>query len=209
MIRDMHETARDAGFSLIEVLISIVLLALILMSTQTALRFGQRSWELVDDIDHDERDSAAVKFIEHRLVQTTPLYEKETDGRNRIAFRGTQHAVSFIAPSGGGADGGGLYRFELSAEPLPDGHQSLVLHSLLYRPLAAAEVGDRRVLIPEIESFSLRYLGRMKPNEQPMWVANWVRTDVLPELIELRFVARHRRLIKPSILQVELRLRPP
>ena len=45
----------DAGFTLIEVLISVVLLAFIFLSTQSALRFGQSSWEIADDIEHIDR----------------------------------------------------------------------------------------------------------------------------------------------------------
>ena len=209
MKSDKPATIRqDAGFTLLEVLISIVLLAFILVSTQTALRFGQRSWELADDLDQADRDVAAIKFIEQQLVQTMPLYEREPDGRNRVAFRGSKDSVSFIAPSGVGADGGGLYRYVLSAETLADGHQRLVLNSVLYQPLNTAGIIDTRVLLPEIHGFSLRYLGRIKPSEQPTWTADWLRTDVLPDLIEVRLMTRQRHLIKPSILQLELRLRP-
>ncbi len=204
-----HTECSDAGFTLIEVLISIVLLALILVSTQTALRFGQRSWESADDIGHDERDTAAIRYIEQLLAQTAPLYEREADGRNRVAFQGTKNAIRFIAPSSVGGDGGGLYRFEISAESRAEGGQSLVLSSVLYQPLEPSGVADRRVLIPEFENFSLRYLGRTKPNGEPTWVADWSRNDVLPNLVEVRFVTRHRSWVKPSVLQVELRLRPP
>ena len=129
---------RDAGFTVIELLISVVLLALILATTHSALRFGQRSWEVAEEIEHVDHANAALKFIEQRLVQAMALYEREADGRLRVAFRGTAIKVSFIASTAVGPAGGGLYRFELGAAPNQSGGQSLNLSWVLYQPLAAS-----------------------------------------------------------------------
>ena len=200
---------RDGGFTVVELLISVVLLALILATTQSALRFGQRSWEIAEDMDNSDHSNAALKFIEQRLVQAMPLYEREADGRLRVAFSGTAGNVSFIAPTSVGPAGGGLYRFQLGAAPNSSGGQSLSLSWLLYQPSASGGNPDTRILIPEIESFGLRYFGRLKPGEQAGWVLEWSRTDALPDLVEMRFVTRQRHWVTPAVIVAELRLRPP
>jgi len=204
-----HAARADAGFTLIELLVSVALLALILLMTQSALRFGQRTWDVADDIEQSDTAAAAIKFLEQRLAQTMPLYEREVDGRLHVAFRGFADRLSFIAPASSGPAGGGLYRFELTAPPNPNGGQSLALDWFLYQPVAAVGQPERRVLIRNIEDFSLRFLGRLKPDDQPVWVSEWNRSDVLPDLVEVRFLTRLRQWTSPVVILVELRLRPP
>ncbi len=198
----------DAGFTIIEVLISIVLLALILSTTQSALRFGQRSWEISDDMERIDATGAVLKFVEQRLTQTMPLYQREADGRLRVAFWGGADSVKFIAPSVIGSAGGGLYRFELIATSDADGRHGLTLRWRQYQPISSNAVDDERLLIPDIDNLSFRYFGQVKPGDAPSWVDEWSRTDSLPDLVELRLVARNRHWTVPSIVLVELQLRP-
>ena len=199
----------DAGFTLIELLVSVALLALILLMTQSALRFGQRTWDVADDIEQADHATAAVKFLEQRLAQTMPLYEREADGRLHVAFRGFADKMSFIASTSSGPAGGGIYRFELEALPNPNGGQALVLNWFLYQPVDPLGQPEQTVLIRDVEGFGLRYLGRLKPDDPPLWVTEWSRNDVLPDLVEVRFITRHRQWVTPVVIVVELRLRPP
>jgi len=199
----------DDGFTLLEVLISTVLLAFIFVSMQSALRFGQSTWEIADDIEHIDRDAATLRFIEQRLVQVMPLYGREQDGRLRVAFVGTHDKINFIAPAPAGQNGGGLYKFELSTAPQADGRDALTMSTQLYQPFGAPAAQDQRVLIPGVENFSLRYLGRLKSDGQPAWTTEWSRTEALPDVVELRFSTQYRRISTPTVLQIELRLRPP
>jgi len=195
----------QAGFSVLELLISLALLALIFAGAPAALRLGQRAWETSEDLDRIGTATAALSFIEQRLLQAMPLYERLDDGRLRIAFNGSADSISFIAPARIGENGGGLYRFELTGGAAADARRGLQLRWTLYRPFSQLAETSGRMLDQEVVDARFRYFGPIKVNEASDWVDQWTRTDVLPQLVEIRLITRNSAL--PPAL-VELRLRP-
>lgn len=198
----------DAGFSLIEIVISLMLLTFILLTTQTALKLGQRTWQIADELSDSDAASATLNFLEQRLTQTMPLYERQGDGRLRIAFRGAADSISFIAPTALGPEGGGLYRFEIGTSDASEGGRKLMLRWALYQPPPAGSNFSERVLLSDVSDFSLRYFGRSTSGEPPAWASQWSRLDAFPDLIEIRAVTQNRGATNRALAVVELRLRP-
>ena len=96
----------DAGFTVLELLVALALLALMLAAMPSALRLGARALSAAVDLERNAERRAAMDFIEQRLVQASPIYEHRADGRSRIAFRGAATAVTFVAPAASGSMGG-------------------------------------------------------------------------------------------------------
>jgi prepilin-type N-terminal cleavage/methylation domain-containing protein len=182
-------TGVDSGFSLIEVLVSIALLAMILVGLPEALRLGRRGLEVSKEVDRNSEIQAGLAFLEQRLVQIMPLYRHGDDGRLQIFFRGARDAATFISPSPAGPGGGGLYRFELRATAFDNGEGAIFLGWSPYVPNAIEAVPENfeeRVLIKGIRQYEFRYYGRHKDKDKASWGEDWDRTDALPDLIEVR-----------------------
>lgn len=177
----------QAGFTLVEVLVSLVILALILSLIPAALRIGQRVWETDDAFARRQGLASFRRSIEQRLTEALPIHIRDRALGLRIEFAGEPGRLSFIAPAAAGPAGGGVYRFELT---LGDGgeRRPLVLRQSLYRAL---DPGKQRAVTMEhrsqegVAGLSLRYFGAPEPNKPAIWQAQWPRRDALPELVEL------------------------
>ncbi len=200
--------AADAGFSLIEVIVSLGLMALLLAALPGALRLGSRALSTAQDIERAAARDAAIDTIERHLAQAMPVYEHYADGRLRIAFSGEPTSVNFLAPAGHGATGG-LYLWELKSTTTADARNGVTLYLSIYRPGAAGQrsIQERqeRLLLPATD-LAMRYFGSPTARSDPQWHETWSVGDMLPELVEIRLTAGHRD--HGRLLIVPLRLRP-
>ena len=208
-IASCHSTAKtDAGFTLLEMLVALALLALMLAAMPGALRLGVRALSVAGDLERGAARQAAMDFIEQRLVQASPIFEHRADGRARIAFRGAATSVAFVAPAASGAMGG-LYRFELKNTIDAVGRNGIIATYALYRP-GADDPDDKvqrpeRLLMPDT-AIAIRYFGAATPRGEAQWNDAWETEENLPELVEVSFTAvpgEARR-----VMLVPLRLRP-
>lgn len=105
----------DAGFTLVELLVSLTILALLLAMVPGTLRLGRRAWETPGQLDQASDELAALGFVQTHIKSAVPIFERDAQGVSRIAFSGAPLSVSFIVPLSGGPYGGGLYRIELGS----------------------------------------------------------------------------------------------
>lgn len=194
----------DAGFTLLELLVSLAILAIVLSFLPGTLRLGQRVWEGDARFLRQEGAAAFERAVEQRLSQAMPVFIRDTGGV-RIDFEGRPDRVEFIAPSATGPAGGGVYRFSLAAE----GGQALKLRQTLYRPAstdAAALPATDHIAPTKVRALSLRYFGQARLEEAAGWQTEWPRRDALPELVEITI--RQCRGEEAQRIVVPLRLRP-
>jgi general secretion pathway protein J len=212
-VGQQYPTDPEGGFTLLELLVSLVLLALILSFVGGALRFGARAWEAAGALDRGASMGAVRTFLEQRLAEAMPVYERDEAGRVRIAFSGQPQQLSFVSPSARGKAGAGLYRFSLNLQPVDRDARSgtaVALEQSLYQPevgqvVAAPE--DGQVLLGDIAGIELRYYGRKEARSPAAWHSQWTRADALPELVEISVLLREQDARTWLPLVVELRLR--
>jgi prepilin-type N-terminal cleavage/methylation domain-containing protein len=210
-----HPTDPESGFTLLELLVSLILLALILSFVGGALRFGARAWEAAGALDRGASMGAVRTFLEQRLAEAMPVYERDETGRVRIAFSGQPQQLSFVSPSARGKAGAGLYRFSLNLEPAgrdAGTGTALALDQSLYRPEVVSQVvagpEEGQPLLEDIAGIGLRYYGRKEARSPAAWHSEWTRADALPELVEISVLLREQDARTWLPLVVELRLRP-
>lgn len=198
----------DAGFTLMEVLVSLVLLALVLGLLASGLRYAQSTWDATARLDELAGAEMAEAFIRARLVEAMPLYEQRRAGTVRALFQGADDAMSFVAPAPNGPAGAGLYRYTLEAAA-GAGRRALVVGLAPHLPSASDSVLerplDRYELMRNIRSVSFRYFGRGEPRAEPAWHTAWTRTDAMPSLVQIA-IARDDNEGGPLSLTIELRL---
>ncbi|WP_088343225.1 MULTISPECIES: prepilin-type N-terminal cleavage/methylation domain-containing protein [Rhodomicrobium] len=186
----------QAGFTLVELLISLVILSLILSLIPATLRIGRRVWETDDAFERRQGLDSFRRYVEQRLTEALPIHLRDRARGLRIEFSGEPGRLSFVAPAAAGPGGGGVYRFELTLGDAGSGKAPLVLRQSLYRIGDAAGMTDAPPAgSPALEhrshegvaGFALRYFGPPEPNKPGAWHAEWPRRDALPDLVELSF----------------------
>lgn len=185
----LGRTGSSGGFSLVELLVAMALLAVILVLVFDGLHTGTRVWERIDRrVDAAEQMRTTQRFIRQRLEEAvsanrTPL---EAGGR---AFSGEAQAMTFVAPLPGRSGAGGLYRFRLYAAPFEDATRLLVEYRP-YDPRGDAEpdqVDPQRVsLQDDVAGLEFSYFGDDGVTGQPGWQGQWQDRDELPGLVRVR-----------------------
>ncbi len=199
----------EAGFTLIEVLVSLVLLALVLALLAGGLRYARSTWDAAARLDELAGSDTAETFLRARLAEAMPLYEQRRAGTVRALFRGAADAMSFVAPAPNGPAGAGLYRYTLEAAGEGPGRRTLVVKLAPHLPWVNDTVLERPPeqyqLMRSIRSVSFRYFGRGELKAEPAWHGAWPRTDAMPNLVEIA-IARDDSEGGPISLTIELRL---
>lgn len=189
---------RDAGFTLLEMLVSLALLTLLLALMPPALRLARKGPAIATELERRSADEAAMSFIVQRLAEATPVYRRGDDGRLQIQFDGQPGRIGFIAPLRFDAASNGLARFDLAIGTGADGQQGLIMSWTPWQPknrdasaagtseaTLAPPTGKLRLMIPGAPDLRLRYFGALRSREAPGWASAWTRTDALPTLLEL------------------------
>ena len=203
----------DAGFTLLELLVSLVLIALLMVAMPAALQLAKRTQSTAIQLDRQATTEAAASFIEQRLAEATAIYDRGDDGRLHVIFRGQPGLLAFIAPVTVTTAQSGLARLQFEIGTDTDGRSGLVMTWSLWRPPAIADQSDTnpvaqsRLLIPAATQFELRYFGAASASQKPEWTETWTRMDAIPDLIEFRI--SNGQALDTRFRSVALRLRLP
>jgi prepilin-type N-terminal cleavage/methylation domain-containing protein len=206
-----RQRASEQGFSLMEMLVSLVILALILAFLPGAFRLARQVWTATAMLDRDSGRDAGLDFLETRLAEAMPLFEPGKAGLVNILFGGTKDGVRFVAPSRNGPAGGGIYRYSIELRPRDGAASSLVVQVAPYLgPLgqgASAPAAEEQVLADDVTHAAFRYFGHHELRQASTWQQDWKRTDALPDLVELNITRRRAGGITTRSIVTELRLR--
>jgi general secretion pathway protein J len=187
-LRSIRATgARQAGFSLVEVLVALVLLSLLCTALFSSVRFGVTAWQRGGERSDQIHTSMLVQDLLRRLIgQAYPLVLSDGTGAGRVDFAGTAASLDFLAPVPVALASGGRARFRLAIERRGEG-ADLVLTS---RPeLAAGEAAaeqSRKTLLARIETADFAYFGAFRSQSVGQWHENWAGELSLPALVRVR-----------------------
>jgi prepilin-type N-terminal cleavage/methylation domain-containing protein len=194
---------RNAGFTLLEVLLSIGLLALITSSILGGLRLGQRAWERGRDYESVHEVEEAASAIAALLQRAFPVVFYAQDVANVgpvAAFRGTSRDLRLVTTSEGGAAWGGLALTEIGASGADLGVWTSVYRAEAWRAAGRGSMREARALAG-VETFELSYFGAEQENAPPRWSDSWIDRRWLPRLVSVRLAAlRHGRRIDASFI---------
>jgi len=177
---------RDAGFSVLELVIALTLVGLFLALLAPSIRFGQRAWELSEEIERRGATPAALQFLEQRLTDARLLLTPNDDGSTSGSFYGDRDALRFVAPQPPTTRLGGFYSYELKIV-VEGAHRRLVLETALRTEEAKLGPSHETVIADRVGAFALRFYGRPSVEGAPRWSEAWHRFDVMPDLVDVRF----------------------
>lgn len=167
----------EAGLTVIELLISLMLLVVITGFLAGGVAMGRRAFAAERSAATEEETAAALDALAGLVGAALPTPALG----GRINFDGGSDALAFVGLSAGHALPGGPLGFrirrnggELEVEVLatPDG-------APLPQPI-------RSVALREIASLQFSYFGRPAPGAAAAWQGEWRVSDHLPDLIAIR-----------------------
>ena len=185
---------RQSGFTLVELLLSITLMAMLLGFAYGGLRAATRATSTGQAVLEETGSMrAAHQFVRRQLNQMQPLaYAVGIDvNETPVMFEGSPDRVQFVAPMPGYLGQGGPQVQYLELVEGPAGKDLVFNHQLLqgYDPDYGME-RDPILLLEGIEQAGFAYLVADREGYPEIWVDTWDTPDVLPLAIrfELDFV---------------------
>ena len=188
---------RQAGFTLLELMVAMALLALLGLTLAGGMRFGLQAWNRVDSrLDRGEPIASSQVLLRRLLEQAMPLPAGTASGV--IAFSGRAAALRFIGRLPERAAAPGLNEVTLRLEP-GDGGAKLVLS---WQPLggAGAGTGNRKTLLEGVATGHFRYYGSAADGRPADWQEEWTNAHGLPRLVALDLTFRDDRIVWPPLM---------
>lgn len=181
-------TRKDAGFTLLELLVSMTIFALLMVVLIGALRIGGREAErLTGEVDKSAQIALVQNFLRDRLGAVQPLVPL-TDDSKLVQFDGDAQGVTFVAPAPQSLPAGGLLVFSaaLRQGTGPVGGQLVVGWRPLHAdPDAVAPANAPTVLLDHVRAARFVYYGPPTVTEDPDWQTTWQTMTYLPLLVRL------------------------
>ncbi len=184
----MRATQRQRGFTLLEMLLVIVLLALLLGGAyggiSAAVR-GMRSGEAA--IERVDKVRTLQEFLRHQISRILPFPYAQTQNVREI-FDGDEKFMRFVAPMPGYLSHGGAYVQTLELASAQDGLQLVFTSTLLNgfdadKPASGAV--STVVLLDHIRDGKFSYRG-LDPQRQLMdWSNDWQDPSATPLMVRI------------------------
>lgn len=185
---------RSRGFTLIELVVALTLLALMSTVLFGALGFAGRSWE-GGEAKAEQVGSMrlAEGFLRSQLESAHPLRMRKM-AQFPLLFNGTETEIRYAAPLPSRISGGGIWYYRLAVQEEAE-KSRLVLERVVPDLDAGAlpEFGeaDRSILAEDIKSLRVGYYGRDVGAAQataPTWRDRWDDPNRMPLMIRIEVV---------------------
>jgi general secretion pathway protein J len=183
-------SARQAGFTLLELLVSVSLLVLLMALLFTGLDTGTRHiGRQSDRVDRASRVVMAQSFLRTQLADARAISPSQEPG-DAIAFHGRADGLDFVSAAPQAVAQGGLQVLSLGIVEAKSGADLLVG----WRPFrsggaaaaaAAAEAEHRSALLDHIHEAAFAYFGALEGETTPSWHPTWHDVNYLPALVRL------------------------
>jgi general secretion pathway protein J len=174
---------REAGFSIVELLVSLLILSMLVLMLTTGLGTGRRVWERMDSsalsIESIEGAQTLLRDRIERIYGATRF-----DSAAPYAdFRGLPNRINFLAPPPEVARPQALRRYDLSL----DSNGNLLLSS--WSDVAADPhnpVVTTVVVLRAVQGLDIAYFGTAEPDLTPRWRPTWDHQPAPPRLVRVR-----------------------
>ncbi len=186
MIPGPQRLHRQAGFTLVEAVVAIILLGLLCLALTAGLRFGMDAWARGSaHSDQLSRTLAVQGLIRDTVEQAYPYFLSTDPTRPAIDFEGTGESLVLLAPAPIALAVAGRSRFRLSVARRK-GLSDLVMTA---QPELAAEVPsaiEQKTLLAGAASIAFAYFGKSRSEAAPRWHNLWTGQAALPRLLRIQ-----------------------
>lgn len=181
---------RQAGFTLLELVVAITLMGLVLVVLYSGLRLGLNGWDSGEQrAEATNRLRLAQEFLRRQLMQSLTVYAINEEQKRVVAFAGQPDRIEFVAPMLAQLGRGGLYRVRVEA------HDNRLW--IRWRPYLPTdpEAGEEQetVLLEDVSGVEWAYFGPEQESQlesPPHWRSNWMNAQRRPQLVRLNLHLR-------------------
>lgn len=179
---------RAAGFTLLEILAALALLALLLLGVYSGIASASRSVRSgTAAIERMDQLRSAQRFLRRELAQSIAAPISRTDQGEPIYFEGSAHQMRYVAPLPGylGKLGPQLQQLQLVDDG--EGGLRLELRLALLPPdgQPPQALGEPQVLFDHIAQGSFSYRGVDVEGAALPWANTWAADRSLPVLVRI------------------------
>ena len=200
------------GFTLPEVLFSLLLFSLVLLMLYSGLYHAGNNWRMSEiQLRKNDDKRFILSFIRTRIEQAWPIIQVNS-GETRILFQGSNDGLQFVStlPSHEADDGLYFLKFELQQDELVFKYLPLSRHKDMFVEDIFADAEPIN-LVKHVEMIDLDYFGRHAPDVEPAWGDVWNNRHWLPQLLRVRFRTNNHHPWPPLVivLRSQAEWRPP
>lgn len=185
--------ARQSGFTLVEMLLAITLMAMIMGLAYAGLRAGARAVDRGEEaIDRTNRLRIVQQFLRNQISRTLPLAmaaEDETDEEVLVYFDGDRDTMRFVAPMPGYLSRGGPHEQILALRRGDRGLELLFAFRLLGQERDRDPLDDPdqppTVLIDGIAGGRFEYLSVDDEGQPTEWLDDWEDPSQTPLMVRV------------------------
>ncbi|MGH8171631.1 MAG: prepilin-type N-terminal cleavage/methylation domain-containing protein [Rhodanobacteraceae bacterium] len=201
-----------SGFTLLEVMLAIVLLALLLAGTWGAIRttvHAMHSGEAA--IDRTNRLRVAQEFVRHQVSRILPLaFGSDESTNTSFVFEGKSDYMRFVAPMPGYLSKGGPYVQTLRFEGSRNGGKALLFTDAMLNGFDLDEPknahAEPAVLLDQIEDGHFEYRTLDDQGELGDWTDEWEDPSLTPVMVRVHVKMRPEARIVFADMEIPLML---
>ncbi len=170
----------DSGFTLVELLVSLALLALMMVYAVNAFYYLGTMNRASARAAAQMEVEAVARHMREAIADMRPAFVTDENGAALLKFRGTHDSLEFVSASNGERETGGLYLVRY----FRDDDGALAVERRLFRENAVL-AAEKTVLLRGVSEIAFRYLPQPGVDQAAGAVEEWRRTDILPAAVEL------------------------
>ncbi len=182
---------RGSGFTLVELVVAMVLLAVMMLLLYAGISFALRAWDAGDTHGRRTADSRiGENFLRRELTEIFPMRWKDATAL-KLAFEGESQRLRFVSSRAAGITLGGLSLVGVEVEGDARARtRHLVMRRAMpddeakdFRPLDQAE---RSIIIADVDNVVFGYFGSVNDFSEPQWTETWPYPGRVPQMVRMR-----------------------
>jgi general secretion pathway protein J len=198
-----------AGFTLIEVVVAMVLLATTMLLMYSGLSFALRSWDATDINGRRTADRRlGENFLRRELSELFPMRWKDAT-QVKVAFEGGAERLRFVSQRPAGLQAGGLSLVGIEVE---ENREKRTRDVVMMRAMPDDEAkdfgpldkGERHLVFAGVERVEFGYFGSENEFADPKWHDTWDFAGRIPELVRMRVRAADGSVLPEMVVRVVL-----
>ena len=181
----------QAGFTLVEVVLAMVLVGAMMLLVYSGLSFALRSWDAAEANGRRVAERRlAENFLRRELSELFPMRFKDPL-QVKVAFEGAADHLRFVSARPPGIQLGGLSLVGIETR---DNTEKRTRDLVMVRAMpddeatsfAHLERAEAHLMLEGVDRVDFSYFGSENEFTEPKWLDAWEYTSRVPELIRMR-----------------------
>jgi general secretion pathway protein J len=189
----------EQGLTLIELLLSLAILAVLTGFLAGGLSMGRRAFGADRTSEIGSETSAAIQILSALIGSALPVRSDGAGQKDGVRFDGRQEVLSFVGLSEGRSLRGGSHKIVLRRSG-----GDVVVDFVPFTAALSKENSEpaptRVVVLGGVREIRIGYFGTTDAKVKPTWRADWVRAERLPDLVSIRIEFEDERRNEPATI---------